>query len=168
MNMVESIDIWNIVVEDFIPKLESHKGLEFFVINKSKFEGWMKVELCDSLTALSNDITPEKDRIDIVIDDFAIELKTSNTNYKTDKVLPKTKPITKNVNSIINDIKVLKKNTKYRKKSVMFIIFPLPKESENNWSHHYYKIYSELNAVFSEEFYFINGVRGMIYFGLIA
>jgi len=56
---------------------------------------------------------------------------------------------------------------KYKQKSVLYIIFPLPKESENKWNLHNKKICTELDTVFSKEFYFINEVRGMIYFGLI-
>ena len=159
--------IWNVVLEDFIKKIETHKGLKYFVVNKSKFEGWMKVELCESLTKISDNITPEKDRIDIVIDDFPIELKTPNTNYKTENVLGKTKPITNNIDSILKDIEVLKKNENYKEKSVMYIVFPLPIESENDWKLHSNKIENELNKVVSKDFNFLNGVRGKIYFGLI-
>ena len=166
--MIHSIDIWNTVIEDFIPKLESHKGLKYFAIHKSKFEGWMKVELCESLSKLSDNIEPEKDRIDIVIDNFAIELKTINTNYKTDNVLSKTKPITKNVSGILQDIEALKANKKYKKKTVMFIVFPVSKESENDWNHHFFKIHQELSDYMLEEFHFVNGVRGLIYFGLVT
>ncbi len=167
INMVTFESIWEKTTEGFIPKIQAHQGLEYFVVNRSKFEGWMKVELCETLSTLSDNITPEKDRIDIVINGFAIELKTPNTNYRADKIKNKTRPITKNVDEIIFDIEALKKNLNYEKKSVMFIVFPLPLESENSWQQHLAKIKSELRQIESKEFHFKNGVRGKLYFGLV-
>ncbi len=103
-------DMWLKIVGSFIGKIQSHKGLEFFASNRNKFEGWMKVELCETLANSSNNIKPEKDRIDIVINDnFAIELKTINTNYRTENVKNKIRPITKNIDSVCSDIDKLKK-----------------------------------------------------------
>lgn len=93
VNITED-DIWNIICKDFKSKLENNKGLNHFAINRSKFEGWVKVELSDSLCSLADKIIPEKDNIDLVINDsIAIELKTTNTNYKTNLVVDKSKNI---------------------------------------------------------------------------
>ncbi|PLX69982.1 MAG: hypothetical protein C0603_03330 [Denitrovibrio sp.] len=161
-------EIWDMVCKDFIPKLEENKGLEFFVKNRAKFEGWMKVELCTSFSNFAHsEITPEKNWIDIVIDDFAIELKTPNTNYPTENVIPKTRPITDNMKSILKDIKGLNNNSDYTNKAVMFIVFPLPKSSNKLWQKHISKIESKVKRIEQKEFHFVNGVRGVIYFGKI-
>lgn len=165
--MITFKNIWDLVCSDFITKLENHKGLEYLVKHRSKFEGWMKVELCDVLSKLSNDITPEKDRIDIVIENFGIELKTPNTNYRTNNVESKTRPITKNIESIIIDIDTLKNYSKCDHNTIMFIVFPLPLESEINFEQHITKISTKLKQIESREFNFINGVRGKIFFGLV-
>ncbi len=82
------------------------------------FEGWLKVELVDALVRNGYDAVPEKDTIDIVCGDAAIELKTANTNYACAGAVAKTKPITKNVESIIADIRKLQ-GRDYRLKAVI-------------------------------------------------
>jgi len=88
-------ELWNILEKEIPNKISQHNGLNFFIKNRAKFEGWFKVELCDILSKYTNNITPEKDRIDVVFDDWALELKTSNTNYRYENVKNKTRPITK-------------------------------------------------------------------------
>ena len=169
LNITEN-DMWNIICKDFKSKLENNKGLEHFAINKSKFEGWVRVELSDSLYSLANKITPEKDNIDLVINDcIAIELKTTNTNYKTNLVVNKSKNIKENRNEIIKDINCLSNNTNYIIKLVVFIVFPLEDRSKNKWEYHMNLIYSE-SAKFdlkTENFKFNNGVSGRIYMARI-
>lgn len=55
-------------------------------------------------SGLFNEVVPEKDRIDIVADDLALEVKTINTNYKCNLTERKNRPVTKNLESLINDI----------------------------------------------------------------
>ncbi len=111
---------------DVITKIESNKGLKIFAENRSKFEGWFKVELITALTEFGFNAIPERDRIDVTIDDeWAIELKTVNTPYKKypgDKY--KSRPLSKNVKSVIKDIDDLKTKKKYINKAVIFIVFP--------------------------------------------
>ena len=40
-------NIWKIVCNELVPKLEQSQGLKVFAYNRSKFEGWLKVELVD-------------------------------------------------------------------------------------------------------------------------
>jgi hypothetical protein len=98
-----------IIFEKIIPKLENNIGVSIFAKERAKFEGWLKVELCESLSKHFPTVTPEKDRIDITFDDRAIELKTVNTSYQYENVKKKTRPITKNIQGVIADIEKLKK-----------------------------------------------------------
>ena len=159
-------ELWNILEEEVPKKIMQHKGLNFFIKNRSKFEGWFKVELCDILSKHTNNITPEKDRIDIVFDDWALELKTSNTNYRYKGVENKTRPVTKNITSIINDIVNLRNNKNYNKKAVVFIIFPLYKTTKV-WNKHISKIKNELQELKEKEFSFKNGTNAILYCGLV-
>lgn len=159
-------ELWNIIEQEVPSKINQHKGLNSFIKNRAKFEGWFKVELCDILSKYTNNITPEKDRIDIVFDDWALELKTSNTNYQYKDVENKTRPVTKNVTSIIKDIVDLEKNENYKNKAVVFIVFPLSKNT-TNWDKHILKIKDELKELKEKEFSFESGTNAMLYCGLI-
>ena len=161
-------ELWSILETEIPLKINNHIGLNLFVKNRSKFEGWLKIELCDSLSKYTDNITPEKNRIDIVFDNWALELKTSNTNYIHKNVENKTRPITKNIQGIIKDIHDLKKNTLYQNKAVVFIIFPLSlKENKSNWEQHISKIKDEVRELKEKEFKFENGSDAVLYCGLI-
>ena len=159
-------ELWNILEQEVPNKINNHDGLNLFIKNRAKFEGWFKVELCDILSKHTKNIIPEKDRIDIVFDDWALELKTSNTNYRYENVENKTRPVTKNVTSIIKDIKDLRNNENYKKKAVVFIIFPLSKITKD-WDKHISKIKNELQELKEKEFSFKNGVNAILYCGLV-
>ena len=159
-------ELWDILEDEVPYKIKNHNGLNFFIKNRSKFEGWFKVELCDILSKHTKNITPEKDRIDIVFDNWALELKTSNTNYRYENVENKTRPVTKNVASIIKDIVDLRNNTNYENKAVVFIIFPLSKTTQD-WSKHILKIKNELQELREKEFSFQGGTNAILYCGLV-
>jgi hypothetical protein len=153
--------------------LKKSIGLEYFATNRAKFEGWIQVELCESLSYISSNITPEKSyrdeneklkRTDIVIDNYAIELKTINTSYKTKDVEIKTKPITTNIDGIIKDINKLK-DAPYSKKAVVFIVFPLEITPSKEWSKHIDRISDSLNNKFLRciDFKFNNQINAKIY-----
>ncbi len=159
-------ELWNIIEQEVPKKINQHDGLNFFIKNRAKFEGWFKVELCDILSRYTNNITPEKDRIDIVFDDWALELKTSTTNYRYENVKNKTRPVTKNVTSIIKDIVDLRNNKNYKNKAVVFIIFPLSKTT-TDWDKHISKINNEIQELKEKEFSFKSGTSAMLYCGLV-
>lgn len=170
--------IWDNICNEFIPKLQTNKGLDFFAKKRAKFEGWVQVELCESLSKISTDVVPEKSyrgkddnklkRTDIVINDYAIELKTINTSYKTKDIDTKSKPITKNIDGIIDDINKLKK-ANYTGKAVIFIVFPLETTPCKEWNKHMKKILNELDGNSSKlryvDFKFNNNINGKIYLG---
>ena len=158
-----------IVLKEITPKLENNIGVAIFAKERAKFEGWFKVELCESLSKHfpTSTIIPEKDRIDITFDDWAIELKTVNTNYRYryKNVENKHRPITKNIQGVIKDIEKLG-STDYINKAVLFVVFPVT-HNHKSWQTHLEKISESLKYVKHREFEFKNKVPGVIYFGSI-
>jgi len=161
--------LWELLEKEVPARISKHNGLNYFIKNRAKFEGWFKVELCDilSLSKRITNITPEKDRIDIVFDDWALELKTANTNYSFDGVVNKHKPITKNIKSITKDIEALKENKNYTNKAVVFIVFPLSVTIAKEWKNHISKIEQKLQELKEKEFKFKNGINAVLYCGLV-
>ena len=160
-----------IVFVELAKLLEEHKGLSVFASERSKFEGWLKVEICDILlNAGLKNIVPEKKRVDVICDGWAIELKTVNTNYRYANVINKTRPITNNVQKVIDDIHQLRSKTDLEKlqKAVLFIVFPVV-HKRVEWQSHLNKIEERLgNNIAFHEFKFRNNVPGVIYFGWVC
>ncbi len=154
-----------VIFSKLIPKLETNSGLYFFARERSKFEGWLKVELCGILSEYLENVIPEKEFIDVTSDNWAIELKTVNTNIRYSNVKNKSRPITKNVRSVIDDIEKLK-SKKYSNRAVLFITFPIKHENEN-WQRHLKRISSLLKNIRHCEFNFSGEIPGVVYFGVI-
>ena len=94
--------------------LKSRQDLVFIAIKqRAKFEGWLKFELANELRKLYSDTCVEKcmsgKLVDVFSNDSCIELKTPNTSYRHDGCENRTRPITNNIASIIDDINALKK-----------------------------------------------------------
>lgn len=94
--------------------LKSRQDLVFIAIKqRAKFEGWLKFELANELRKLYPDTCVEKcmsgKLVDVFSNDSCIELKTPNTSYRHDGCENRTRPITNNIASIIDDINALKK-----------------------------------------------------------
>ena len=94
--------------------LTSRQDLVFIAIKqRAKFEGWLKFELANELIKLYSDTCVEKCMSGKLVDEFSndscIELKTPNTSYRHDGCENRTRPITNNIASIIDDINALKK-----------------------------------------------------------
>jgi hypothetical protein len=150
--------IRKLIVKKLIPKMEQSLALDRFVYARSKFEGWLKVELIDIL--IDDKIKPltEVKWIDVSFDNTAIELKTCNTNYKYGDVLRKGRPITKNVRSVISDVERLNAKTEFKYKYVVFVVFPV--EHDNwKWQKHLIKIIPKLKQSFYCEFMFNVSIR---------
>ncbi|WGU92070.1 hypothetical protein QJQ58_15770 [Paenibacillus dendritiformis] len=107
--------------------------INFCVKQKAKFEGWLKFELAQDLNDIGVDqVCVEYSyakgfRADISFvyfgEWFLLELKTSNTNFRINGIEPRTRPITKNIDSIIEDgHKLLRANDVGL---VVFVLFPL-------------------------------------------
>ena len=125
--------------------MKARKSIDIFASNRAKFEGWLKAETIEILSEYTSDVVPEKDRIDITFDDWALELKTCNTSYVYLGVVNKTRPITMNVDGIIDDIKSLKK-TRYKRRAVLFVAFPL-EHDKREWQQHHAKISANAKQV---------------------
>ena len=99
--------------------LTSRQDLVFIAIKqRAKFEGWLKFELANELNNIYSDDTcvekcmPYKGSeklVDVFSNNSCIELKTPNTSYRHDGCENRTRPITNNIASIIDDINALKK-----------------------------------------------------------
>ena len=151
------IKLKSIITISILDKIKSSFSLAVFASKRSRFEGWLKVEIINSLILNGKNASPEVDRVDIVFDNVGIELKTINTNNKSNG-----KPITCNIKSIINDIdKLNKSNFKY--KFIVFIVYPI-NHNNNFWQKHLNKIVKKTKECLHTEFYFKNGTPGVIYF----
>ena len=162
MNFVK---LSNFILPTLEKRLKHKKALSIFATERAKFEGWLKVEMCDILLEKFDDVYPEKNWIDITFSDWAIELKTANTNKRYDNAKNKNKPITNNVKGVLKDIEKLT-NQKIKNKAVLFIVFPI-EHKNNKWQSHLKKISTNLQKLIHKEFKFNNGLPGVIYFGLI-
>ncbi|MCF6271004.1 MAG: hypothetical protein L3J41_14925 [Melioribacteraceae bacterium] len=156
-------DLLNLTSNDLIAKIQANDGLNNFAIERSKFEGWLKVELINILINNNLDALPEIDRIDVTFEKTAIELKTLNTSYKCHSVKKKTRPITKNIDGVITDIHKLNLNRKYKEKFVYFLVFPLPQTATRFWVNHISKIKTRVAEFKSVDFTFNNNIPGKIY-----
>src|SRR5688572_11422352 len=98
--------------------LGQHRSLLAVAVRqRAKFEGWLKFELAlyaeqHGASAVQVETAYEsgaRSDLSFVYDDrrYDVELKTSNTNWRMNGVLALTRPITKNIDSIIIDGKKL-------------------------------------------------------------
>ncbi|MGC9123879.1 MAG: hypothetical protein ACP5IB_07445, partial [Thermoplasmata archaeon] len=91
-----------LILDKIILRIKNKKGLYIFAQNRSKFEGWLKVELCDILYKNGIEPIPEyfdkslNKNIDLAFEnkEWAIELKTINTNYRDKNTNEKSRPVT--------------------------------------------------------------------------
>jgi len=162
---MEFEDLANLIFNEIKPKLENNKGLSIFAKERAKFEGWLKVELCDSLSKYFKDIVPESNRIDITFKNWAIELKTVNTNIRYKNVKNKHRPITRNTQGVIDDIEKLKSSS-YTNRAVLFVVFPITHCNEN-WQVQLQRISKLLREIKYINFNFKNEISGVVYFGSI-
>lgn len=163
--MISKDQVANIIFTELKNRLEASKGLSIFACERAKFEGWLKVELCDILSKYVSNIIPEKARIDITFNEWAIELKTINTNIRYSNVKNKHRPITMNVQDVIDDILKLKK-IKCNNKAIVFIAFPI-KHDNHFWERQLVKIRKHFSKLKYVQFVFKENIPGVIYFGIV-
>ena len=159
-------DLASIIFMELGRLIAGHEGLEVFAAERARFEGWVKVELIGILKKYFNNVIPEASGIDVVADDWAIEIKTVNTNYRYPGVKNKTRPITSNIKGVLKDIEKLKK-IKFKNKLILFIVFPLPSNSLKWWKRHLAKIQRRVKEIKSHEAAFRNGIPLKIYLAYI-
>ena len=105
---------------------------------RAKFEGWLKFELAcylDQIGLAPVEVESQgsfgyKTDIVFIKDDYLyrVELKTPNANWKIPGVNSSGRPITKNIQSIVND--AFKLNSQYG--IVAFVLFPVPVD-DSRW-----------------------------------
>lgn len=107
--------------------LRNQELVSIAVRQRAKFEGWLKFELARTLRryfkntcveynvntgtygASEDDEQAETHKlVDIFFDNILLELKTPNTNYANPLCEDRTRPITKNIESILGDVKKLR------------------------------------------------------------
>jgi len=96
------------------------------------------------------------------LDNWAIELKTVNTNYQYMGVMNRTR----NVKGVIEDIEKLKFTRQYSNKAILFVVFPVT-HSHKYWKKHLQGISAHFKKLKFKEFKFRNEIPRIIYFGLI-
>jgi len=159
--------------DELISRIHASKALAVFAKRRAKFEGWLKVELVDILLKRGiNGVVPEQGRIDVSFGDVAIELKTVNTNYRDGIADNLTRPITKNIADLIEDITNHRgaKSAGFKYKYIIYIVFPLD-EKDSGWAIHLKKIEDLLGeSCYVQKFRFDgteNSVGGCLYYGRV-
>ncbi|OFV93926.1 MAG: hypothetical protein A3G76_00700 [Acidobacteria bacterium RIFCSPLOWO2_12_FULL_65_11] len=150
--MAERLRSWIVEV------LEHHRPLLAVAVRqRAKFEGWLKFELAvyaEEHGATGVEVETASDlgsRSDLSFNydgkRYDIELKTCNTNYRMSGVLDCTRPITKNIASVVIDGKKLRQCS--GDGIVAFCLFPV-KAGDGQWIDYLNRIGSELGVSLSE------------------
>jgi hypothetical protein len=158
-------ELFDITADEIINRIKNSVGLTRFAYRRAKFEGWLKVELIDILARQNLNALPEIERVDVSFDNVGIELKTVNTNIRYPNVINTTRPITKNVNGVIEDIEKLRTKN-FSDKFVVFITFPITHDNPN-WRQHLERITQNLSNCIHRQFNFGNHIPGVIYYGQV-
>lgn len=166
---MELAELVKLTAEDLVARMEKSPALGVFAKHRAKFEGWLKVELIEILIAKEFEAVPEYCRIDICIENIgvAIELKTVNTNYRDGIAENKTRPITKNIQDVLDDVAKHARN-QFPDKFIIFVVFPISKVHDN-WKKHLALVEEHLGEACWEprNFSFESGVGGSIYYGRV-
>lgn len=151
------------VVRDWIAEiiLANPAPISIALRQRAKFEGWLKFELASQArrSEASNvtveaafDTTNSQYRSDVAFawndTDYAVELKTVNTNWRMPGVDNKTRPITKNIAGIIADARKLEMAA--AEGLVAFVIFPIPRDDQR-WHQYLEQIGQGLGEVLSPD-----------------
>jgi len=124
---------------------------------RAKFEGWLKFELASYLNQngmrsveVESKASFSRDRVDIQFFNgdelYSLELKTPNTNWKIPGINSSGRPITKNIQSIVDDAHKL--NSSYG--IVAFVLFPVPM-NDNRWEAYLERIGDKTELSLSKE-----------------
>lgn len=150
--------------------LKSNDGLLAIAVKqRAKFEGWLKFELAYALslkypdTRVEYHIPETNCHIDLYANESFIELKTPNTSFSNTSCEEHTRPITKNIASIDDDIAKLKGFSE--KGYVAFVMFPLDEECQKH-KQHTQKIVANLKC-YEETIVRIKGIPVLVFTGKI-
>lgn len=131
--------------------------LQIATRQKAKFEGWLKFELASYLEQYGMEFVEVesmagygRERSDISFSyngiPYSVELKTPNANWKVDGVKDIGRPVTKNINSIIDD--TMKLNSEFG--IIAFVLFPIP-SGDNRWELYLSRIKEKTSIELSRE-----------------
>jgi hypothetical protein len=129
------------------------------VRQRAKFEGWLKFELAALAEASgypvevecsSNEASLSRSDLMFLKDGarWDVELKTCNTNWRMAGVLDLTRPITKNIASIVGDARKLKDAK--GNGVVAFCLFPVP-IGDDRWTGYLKRIGDDLGIALSPQ-----------------
>jgi len=115
--------------------LEAHSDvLAIALRQRAKFEGWLKLELAaaaerNGYAAVEIETpldTNRGERADLGFrhdgEKYVVELKTPNSNWRFEGIETRTRPITKNIKSIVDDVEKLRE---VKNGIVAFTLFPI-------------------------------------------
>ncbi|MDD6583041.1 MAG: hypothetical protein PUF10_10270 [Bacteroidales bacterium] len=112
--------------------------LAIHIPQRAKFERYLQAVLSLRLKKRFDDTEIEYPldgkHVDIYANETCIELKTPNTSYKFSDIVDKTRPITKNVQSITDDINKLR-TLKIKEGVVAFVMFPIHTDKDDYMKH---------------------------------
>lgn len=148
----------NLIHKGIVEILTKHERLLQIVLRqRAKFEGWLKFELAcylDQIGMTSVEVESQssfgRDRADIAFfndgNPYRLELKTPNTNWTIPGVNSSERPITNNVQSIVDD--AFKLNSQYG--IVAFVLFPVPVD-DSRWEVYLKRISEKTGLCLSKE-----------------
>lgn len=119
-----------------LDRLLASPALSLPLVQRAKFEGWLKVELGRGLVQMGYEVTLEspvpgtQSRADLGViadDNTLIMLKTVNTNYRFPDVWQRTRPITKNISGVAEDVVKLQHRIGEDVGLAVPVVFPLSK-----------------------------------------
>jgi len=152
--MMKKLSLINSLICNILKKEDNQRLLSIAVSQRAKFEGWLKFELASKLKTQFPDTSVEypagTKHVDIYFENTLLELKTPNTNFRIEGVETKSRPITKNIRSVIDD--ELKLHEIFIKNEVpaafegyfSFVLFPI---DENDNYQKYLGLISETGRV---------------------
>lgn len=139
--------------------LEAHSEvLAIALRQRAKFEGWLKLELAAAVekngyasVELETPLSMSSgERADLGFvhggEKYIIELKTPNSNWRFEGIENRTRPITKNIKSVIEDVEKLRN---VKNGIVAFTLFPI-EPGDLRWREYVTRISKETGIQISE------------------
>ena len=128
------------LMQQAMPELLKRSVLDIPLKQRAKFEGWLKVELGAALRMRGLQVRLEHHYHDPsgkayhadlaltagkTVEEHLVMLKTVNTSFRFDTIEQHTRPITKNINGVIEDIDKLMSLPDTAIGYVLFVVFPV-------------------------------------------
>jgi len=128
------------ILNGILPDLLACPELCVALRQRAKFEGWLKIELAAALLSKGLTVRLEREypgegtdryRADLSVkledtdNEILVMLKTVNTNFRFPYVDCLTRPITKNIKGLIDDVRKLELAPRDTVRYIVFTVFPL-------------------------------------------